>query len=135
MLVKKTLPAAREEKTWEEESGFLAFLSSVGAEVDRFNRSLGFDLEVIPAPPSTIDGAEAGGNVGFVIVRRNPVLPERTYCLYSLFEGGALYGFTGVYSDGRISTLKELGPVRDYRRSPLALYDWLRDLIKASCDK
>lgn len=135
MLARKSLRPPGTESTWEEESGFLTFLSSVQAEVDKFNRALGFDFEVVAAPPFEIDGREAGDNVGFVIVRRNGVFPERTYCLYSLFDGRALHGFTGVYRDGSISTLRELGPARDYRKSTLALYDWLRALVKASCDK
>jgi hypothetical protein len=125
-----------EASTWEEKSGFLAFLSTLPKEVDRFNQSLGFEIRLEVSPPVEIDGdSDVSKSVGFVITRRNSIFPERTYCIYSVLEDRVLYGFTGVYTDGNIRTIKELRPVRDFRKSRLALYDWMRELIKASCDK
>jgi hypothetical protein len=125
-----------DKQTWAEMSGFLRFLSSVPGEVERFNRSLGFGLCQEPSPPVAVDGdAEAVHSVGFVITRRNPLLPEATYCIYSVLKNGVLHGFTGLFEDGRIRTVRELRPIKDFSNSGMALYDWLRELVRASCSK
>ncbi len=123
--------------TWEEESGFLRFLARVPAEVERFNRSFGFGLNYSVAPPEEIDGGrEEIGRVGFVVIRDNPLLPERRYCLYSVLEEGVLCGYIGLYDDGGIRTLRELRPLKEFNeRALMELYDWFRALMKASCDK
>lgn len=129
-------PGQWDRQTWEEMSGFLRFLSSVPGEVERFNGSLGFGLCQEPSPPVEVDGdKEAARTVGFVITRRNPLLPEATYCIYSVLKDGVLYGFTGLIEDGRIRTVRELRPITDYRKGGMALYDWLRELVRASCSK
>jgi hypothetical protein len=136
MDILRNSKAPFEASTWEERSGFLAFLSTLPREVERFNQGLGFEISLEASPPVEIDGErDALRNVGFVITRRNRLLPEKTYCIYSVLEDRALYGFTGLYKDGSIRTIRELRPVRDFGKGRLALYDWMRELIKASCDK
>lgn len=136
MDILRNRKAPYEASTWEERSGFLAFLSMLPREVERFNQGLGFEISLEASPPVEIDGdKDAVRNVGFVITRRNKLLPERTYCIYCLLEDRALYGFTGVYTDGNIRTIRELRPVRDFGKGRQTLYDWMRELIRASCDK
>lgn len=120
---------------WEEESGLIDFLGGVQSEVERFNTKLGFSLKLLVSPPAEIDGEkETVRNLGFVVVRENRLMPERMFCLYSLLEGKTLYGYIGIYRDGSISTYRELKPANDFRND-LILYDWLRELLKTSCDK
>ncbi len=122
--------------TWEEESGLLDFLSKVHGEVLRFDDAMGFGIEYVATPPSSIDGEKENlVNVGFVLLRRNNMISERYYCLYSLLREKVLYGFIGTYDDGKISTLRELKPIKDFRSGPQALYEWLKELVKVSCDK
>jgi hypothetical protein len=122
------------QTTWEEESGLLSFLSSVPAEVDEFNRSLGFVIKFQVSPPVDIDGDQNKiKDIGFVIIRENWLLPERTYCMYALLEGKALRGYIGIYNDGHIKTYRELKPMADFKTA--LLYDWLRDFIRTSCEK
>ncbi len=122
--------------TWEESSGFLEFLSTISKEVEKFNDTFGFDIQYRVTPPSHIDGnKEIIRKVGFIVIRANRLIPERKYCLYSLLERGVLHGYIGVYEDTAISTIRELPPIRDYKESRVSVYDWLRALIKASCEK
>jgi hypothetical protein len=79
-------------------------------------------LSVVPKP-------------GFVLLRTNLLLNERTYCLYSVLKGRTLYGFIGMYEDGRITTLKELRPLVHFQQGEGAFYDWMRQLVRASCEK
>lgn len=123
-------------ETWEERSGLLSFLSRVSSEVKRFDSTTGFGLRHLASPPSGIDGdTEIVSKVGFVVLRNNPVIPEKTYCLYTILTGETLQARIGIYSSGWIGTQKELAPLSDFRRGELALYDWLKGLVKASCDK
>jgi len=46
-----------------------------------------------------------------------------------------LYGYIGVYSGETIETLRELRPMADFKTGTQALYDWLRELVRASCEK
>jgi hypothetical protein len=125
-----------ESGTWEEQSGLLTFLSRVREEVSRFERTFGFGISHLVAPPLEIDGSATHiPSVAFVLVRINELLSGRTYCLYSVLSGRELSGHIGLYSGGRIETLKTLKPLRDFRQGRAALYDWLRELVKASCDK
>ncbi len=122
--------------TWEESSGFLEFLSTIPKEVEKFNNTFGFDIQYRVIPPSDIDGnREIIRKVGFIVIRENRLIPERMYCLYSLLERGVLHGYIGLYEDSTISTIRELSPIRDYREALVSVYDWLRALIKASCEK
>lgn len=122
--------------TWEEESGLLAFLSRVQEEVSGFERTFGFGISNLAVPPQEIDGsAKDIASVAFVLIRNNELLSGRTYCLYSVLSHGELSGHIGLYSGGRIETLSTLSPLRDFRQGRTALYDWLRKLVKASCDK
>jgi hypothetical protein len=122
--------------TWEEESGFLKFLATVPSEVEQFNRTLGFDFTEESAHPSTIDGSEElSPRTAFVITRTNRLIPEKTYCLYAVLRERTLHGYIGLYRDGEITTLRELEEMRDFREGGIILYDWLRGLVKASCDK
>ena len=130
------LDKSMETFTWEEESGLLDFLSGVYSEVARFDRTFDFGISALPSPPESIDGgADALRGVGFVVVRRNSTLTGRDYCLYSMLKGKALYGYIGVLSGGAIETVRELKPMTDFKSGAAALHGWLRDLIKASCEK
>ncbi len=122
--------------TWEEKSGFLEFLSIIPAEVTRFNDSFGFDIHTLAVHPSDIDGnREMALNVGFVLERHNPLLPELTYCLYSVLRDRMLHGYVGVCKNGSITTLKELKPVAEFKMGRVVLHEWLGQLVKASCEK
>jgi hypothetical protein len=46
-----------------------------------------------------------------------------------------LFGYIGMYKDGKIKTLKELKPIMDFTKGKMAIYNWLRELIKESCGK
>lgn len=121
---------------WEEESGFLSFLTGVRTEIVRFADKMGFDITTDLALPQAIDGDPAMPRaLGFVAVRRNALLAGKTYCLYSLIRGRTLHGYIGIHTGDNIKTLKELKPLSKFQRGPSILYDWLRHLIKASSDK
>jgi len=125
-----------EQTTWEEESGLLDFLAKVYAEVARFESTFDFNISPLPSPPKSVDGdGELLKNVGFVVIRRNSSLVGRDYCLYSVLKQRSLAGFIGVYADGVIETVRELQPMTEFRSGTAMLHDWLRALVKASCDK
>lgn len=125
-----------EQHTWEEESGLIDFLSRVHREVTRFDNTLGFGIEYMAAPPAGIDGKKENlAHVGFVVIRRNNIIPERCYCLYSLLKERMLCGFIGIYDNEEIETVKDLKPIENFRSGSQVLYEWLRELVKASCDK
>jgi hypothetical protein len=122
--------------TWEEESGFLKFLSAIPREVKRFNGTFGFNLKYNAIPPETIDGnKDITRSVAFVLARYNPLIPNRQYCLYSLLRNKALYGYIGIYEDGSIVTVREIGPIGNFRKMGFQFYDWMRHLVKVSCGK
>ncbi|UCD35139.1 MAG: hypothetical protein JSU90_12750 [Nitrospiraceae bacterium] len=127
----------REERvTWEEESGLISFLSSVQKQAESFNREFEFGVHSLASMPRDIDGdSELPRKVGFVLERRNPLLPELTYCLYSLLKGRDLYGYIGMYRDGSLTTLRELSPLKDFKKGKAVLYEWMRQLVRASCEK
>ena len=125
-----------EQTTWEEESGLLDFLAKVYTEVAKFDSTFDFNISSMPSPPRSIDGeGSLLKNVGFVVIRRNSALIGRDYCLYSVLKQRALAGFIGVYADGVIETVRELQPMTEFRSGTAMLHDWLRALVKASCDK
>jgi hypothetical protein len=122
--------------TWEEQSGLLAFLSRVQEEVSGFERTFGFGISNLVVPPQEIDGSTKHiTSVVFVLIRNNELLSGRTYCLYSLLSHRELSGHIGLYCSGKIETLRTLSPLRYFSQGRAALYDWLRALVKASCDK
>ena len=122
--------------TWEEKSGFLDFLSSIPIDVARFNDNFGFDIHNLVIHPSDIDGnREMATKVGFVLERHNHLIPELTYCLYSVLRDEMLYGYVGVCKNGSIKTLKELKPIKDFKMGQLILHEWLGQLVKVSCEK
>ena len=122
--------------TWEEKSGFLDLLSVIPGEVARFNDSFGFDIHNLVMHPYDIDGdKEMAMKVGFVLERHNSLIPELTYCLYSVLRDEILYGYVGVCNNGSIKTLKELKPIKDFKMGQLVLHEWLGKLVKASCEK
>jgi len=124
-----------ESAAWEEKSGLLAFLSTVHAEVHRFDDTFDFGISALPQQPERIDGGTSLlKHLGFV-VRRKSLLTGRDYCLYSVLREQALHGYIGVYSGESIRTVRELGSITDFRNAPAHLRDWLRDLVKASCEK
>jgi len=132
----ETIRRPYEQTTWEEESGLLDFLAKVYAEVAKFDSTFDFNISPLPSPPRSIDGeVNLLRNVGFVVIRRNSALIGRDYCLYSVLKQRALAGFIGVYADGVIETVRELQPMTEFRSGSAMLHDWLRALVKASCDK
>jgi hypothetical protein len=46
-----------------------------------------------------------------------------------------LHGYIGIYKDGKIETRKELKPMKDFKKGQTTLYDWLRQLVRVSCEK
>jgi len=127
---------ADESTTWEEKSGLLDFLSTVNAVVARFEDTFDFGVSTLPQQPESIDGStDLLKHLGFVVVRRNSRLTGRDYCLYSVLRGKVLYGYIGVYSEGSIQTVRELGHITAFRNTSAHLLGWLRDLVKASCEK
>lgn len=136
MKVIKRSRLVKDIQTWEEKSGFLDFLSRVPEEVERFNRNFEFGIKNIVTPPAMINGDEGMPlKAGFVLVRDNPLVPEVTYCLYSLLLNRELFGYTGVLKNGSITTLKQLKPVKDFQKGNLILHEWLTQLVRASCEK
>ena len=131
------MPAQEKEKlTWEEQSGFLEFLGSVPGEVAEFNESMKFGLRYEVAQPESIDGDRTAASfTGFLVTRRNNIFPERIYCLYTVFHEQKLRAYLGLYHNGTIETLRELEPLAHFQEGSSTLYDWLRALIKASCEK
>jgi hypothetical protein len=136
-IMKKTdtLNASAETLTWEEESGLLDFLSKVRAEVEKFDSTFDFGVTALPSPPKRIDGkTDILRSIGFVVLRRNNVL-GRNYCLYSTLRERALHGYIGVYTADTIGTVRELKPMTDFREGTASLLGWLRELVRASCEK
>jgi hypothetical protein len=128
--------ARKAGELWEESSGFLKFLAGISAEVKKFDDATGFEIRSIITPPLDVDGDTAKGDkTGFVVIRENRVFSERTYCLYSVLEKRELHGYIGIYKEGHIQTLRELKPVKDFSKGKTMFYDWLRALVKASCEK
>lgn len=121
--------------TWEEKSGFLNFLSNTPKEVKRFNDTFGFHIRNIVSPLTIDEKKENLRNLAFLYIRNNPLMPEREYCLYSLLKEHYLYGYIGLYKNGGITTIRELDLVKNYKKASLVLYNWLRELVKASCEK
>jgi len=131
-----TSPGQREHRAWEEQSGLLDFLGGVRAEALRFADALGFELETDLPQPRSIDGDPARPRgLGFMVVRRNALISSRTYCLYTLIQGRELGAYIGVLAGDNIVTIRELAPLADFSKGQAALYDWLRALLKASCEK
>ena len=120
----------------EEKSGLIKFLSGVHSEVVNFDKAFDFGVRPIASPPSEIDGKTGETkNVGFVIIRDNQLLHGRTYCLYTLLKGEELGAYIGVYNGGSIETVRELKPLKDFEKGRAAILGWLKDLVKASCEK
>jgi hypothetical protein len=129
-------PKHEKHDTWEEQSGLLDFLRGVRAEALRFADALGFELETDLPQPRAIDGDSARPRgLGFMVARRNSIISSRTYCLYTLIEGRELGAYIGVIAGDNIVTVRELNPLADFGKGQAALYEWLRALLKASCEK
>ena len=125
-----------EKDTWEEKSGLIQFLSEVAVNVDAFNRDFDFDIHNRVVPPHDIDGdADLPHKTGFLVTRDNQLMPELTYCLYSVLRHEQLYGHIGIYRESQVKTLRELKPIKDFRTGKLVLHDWLTQLVRASCEK
>jgi hypothetical protein len=132
----RTLNIPAGPTTWEEKSGLLNFLSKVHAEVARFDSTFDFGVTALPSPPKSIDGnTDTLRGLGFAVIRRNSALIGRDYCLYSLLKDRILYGYIGVYTGEAIETVRELKPMADFREGPASLLVWLRELMRASCEK
>ncbi len=126
----------RNTHIWEEESGFLLFLSKIPREVERFNEAFEFDLKILYATPETIDHKKDPiKNLGFLIIRDNPIMPERRYCLFSILKDRILYGYIGYYEENKVVTLKEIGSISNFHNAELSFLAWIKALLKASCDK
>jgi hypothetical protein len=120
----------------EKESGLLRFLEQIPQEVDRFNRNFGFGIRQLVSPVSGVDGnSDAVRRLGFILLHNNPLLSERSYCLYTTLTGRALEGYIGLYRDGSIVTLKQLTPLVDFHEGETVLYEWMKQLVRASCEK
>jgi len=136
MKTSKKRESFSEISTWEEESGLLEFLSSIHNSAQDFNDRLGFDIESVTAPLLEIDGnSETPRSAGFVLERKNPLLPEFRYCLYCLLKDKALYGYIGILRDGKMRTVKQLQPIKNFMKANAVLHGWLTQLVRASCEK
>jgi len=125
-----------DQPTWEEKSGLLGFLAMVYAEVARFDNIFNFGISQLLELPERIDGKpDLQMSIGFVVIRRNSALIGRDYCLYAVLRGQELAGYIGIYADGNIETVRELKPMADFRNGSATLHEWLRALVKASCEK
>ncbi|GAB4408219.1 MAG: hypothetical protein OHK0032_03600 [Thermodesulfovibrionales bacterium] len=113
------------------------FMREVPKAVNRFSDEFGFDLEYSINQPKTIDGdSEKATMVAFTVKRPLWFDKGRRYCLYVLYDGKGLCGFIGRICDGNMVTLRELGYITDLSKGGyINLYNWLVNLIKASCDK
>jgi hypothetical protein len=124
------------QHTWEEKSGLIAFLSSVNKEVSVFNDTFGFGIINMPGVLTSIDGDKnLPLKAGFVLERQNPLMPEVTYCLYSVLSNQSLTGYIGICKDGNVKTIKTLDPIKDFTKGKAELYEWLRQLMRASFEK
>jgi len=125
-----------ETQTWEETSGLLEFLSSVPKTVNEFNERLGFGIESVGSPVREIDGdRDITRSVGFVLERKNPLLPEFRYCLYSVLKGKVLHASIGILNETDVRTVKPLQPLANFRQGTAVLHQWLTQLVRASCEK
>jgi hypothetical protein len=113
-----------------------AFMRGIPSSVEEFNHRFGFDLVYSVNQPHSVDSDhEKAKNVVFIISRTLWFQREMIYCLYALYDADRLHGFIGRYEGKNISTLRELGQISETAKGQATLYDWLRSLIKASCDK
>jgi hypothetical protein len=136
MKILKNEKDFKETATWEETSGLFDFLQQVPREVNRFNETFGFGINHIINPPTKIDSnTDRALKTGFVLTRYNPLLPEVTYCLYSLLDRQMLHAYIGIYKGNDITPIKQLKPVKDFKQGQVILYDWMRQLVRASCEK
>ena len=136
MKIVKEHKKITERKFWQEESGLIEFLSSVNSEVERFNMSFGFGIKNMPGVPEEIDGdSSLPLHLGFLLERKNPLMPEFTYCLYSVLIQRSLHGYIGICREGSLTTLKELKPITTFKKGKALLYDWMSQLVRASCEK
>jgi len=121
---------------WEERSGFIRFVSGLQRAVQIFEDRLGFDLQIVAEPVREVDrDTNPEGAIVHVIVRNNPVFGEKRYCLFTRFDGEALRASIGFYADGAITALHPVGIVKDFHHPDTVVYEWLKALVKASCDK
>ncbi|RME67521.1 MAG: hypothetical protein D6778_03155, partial [Nitrospirae bacterium] len=65
----------------------------------------------------------------------NRLLPERRYCLYLRVQPGSISAHIGYVSNGNIITITELDRFSQVKSPQDKLYDWLRALLRASCEK
>ena len=136
MKITKEEKTIEAKQTWEEKSGLIAFLSSVHKEVAVFNDTFEFGIVNMTGVLKSIDGdTSLPLKAGFVLERYNPLLPEVTYCLYSVLSSQSLSGYIGICRDRRVTTLKTLNPIRDFKKGKSELYEWLRQLVRASLEK
>lgn len=132
----KQIRSSNGASTWEEKSGLLGFLSAIPGEVDKFNDRFEFGIRHIIDLPGKIDADPVHAlKTGFVLKRHNPLLPEVTYCLYSVLENKVLNAYIGIYKGDDITPLKQLNPLKDFKQGKIVLYDWLSQLVRASCEK
>lgn len=136
MKILSELKKSEKIYTWEEKSGLLDFLSTIRREVNTFNEHFEFNIRYLTTHPSEIDdNKEVLPRVGFVLSRSNPLVMDKTYCLYSVLKDKKLYGYIGIYKDSSIRPLRELKPIHSFKEGHMVLYDWLRQLVRASCEK
>ncbi len=136
MKATKDIKKAEQLISREEKSGLLNFLSSVTSEVRKFNEVYGFDIEDLPASLLEIDGDfDIPLQTKFILERKNLMVPEFRYCLYALLKDHVLYGYVGLYRNGSITTVKELGPMWDFENGQVTLFEWLKQLVRTSFEK
>ncbi|RME65042.1 MAG: hypothetical protein D6778_06940 [Nitrospirae bacterium] len=128
--------ATRNTEDWFTNSGVIELFREAPQMTRRFNDAFGFNLKYYGTPPEKLDGdEEAASTVALYVVRENRLLPERRYCLYLRVQPEKISAHIGYVSDGNIITITELGSFSQVKSPQDKLYDWLRALMRASCEK
>lgn len=130
-------PAGAAPEAAHDRGALIGFLSVAQRDVEAFERSMGYGLRYTQSPPERIGGSEgAVADLAFMVIRNNALMPERTYCLYAMYNGGALAGWIGVYRGDDVEPIRELKRLEDFAgRGRETLHQWLAELVKASCNK
>ncbi len=132
----KTHTGTSPQKHWLLTSGAVELFRLAPEVTSRFNDTFGFNLRYHGTPPERLDGDEqAAASVAFYVVRHNRLMPERLYCVYVIASEGKILARLGYIRDSNIHTIKDLESLSQVKDPQGKLYNWLRALLKASCEK
>lgn len=126
----------RTSEDWFINSGVIELFKQAPLMTGKFNEAFGFNLKYYGTPPEKLDGDEnAASTIAFYIVRENRLLPERRYCLYVRVHSERISAHIGYLSNGNIITINEIETLSRVKSPQDSLYNWLRALLRASCEK